>query len=354
MAHARQEAGLGDVGGLGLLAGLAEGFLGGLEDVDVDVGARQALDMAVAVAADHATSTEQPVIDATVVAEAVFNGVIVARALLGVFVADDDGFHVVGVNPGVEAVQRHVRPAQAETLDEAALNMDAAPDEVDCPEAFGGGVEHQFQLALGLLAGGFAVGQLFPHGGGGRGHLVEFGDVRMRARRVPVALADLRHHAGDAVHRLLQLVAELARTQPHGGEEQQVEQDHAGDQQVADLLVAGGEGVGLAEDRRLVDHGDEFPAGFRDGRPGGQFRLAVEVEGLDAGLAAADGLGQVGAVHALGQVEVGRLEDFLTDGFVVGVLGQFGEGEVLLALWRQGHDVQLATDQHGVAVPAHL
>ena len=52
-------------------------------------------------------------------------------------------------------------------------------------------------------------------------------------------------------------------------------------------------------------------------------------------------------------MEILGFEYFPTNGFLVGMLGQLVEAELALAGFGQRHDVELAADQHRVALPGH-
>ncbi|MNN14374.1 hypothetical protein D3C81_1274370 [compost metagenome] len=87
-------------------------------------------------------ATEQPVMDAAGIAEAVFDREVGVGVLLCMLVAGDHGVEVVGMDSGVEVVQSQVAALEAEAFDEAPLDMDAPLLQIDFPDAFGGRVEH--------------------------------------------------------------------------------------------------------------------------------------------------------------------------------------------------------------------
>ncbi len=81
--------------------------------------------------------------------------------------------------------------------------------------------------------------------------------------------------------------------------------------------------------------------------------FTLQLQAHDPFALRSDRLCQLAGLAAAIKAEIFRLERFPAHRIVVVVIGQLVELELPLARLRQGHDAQVAADQHGIAVPGH-
>ena len=268
MAHARQKATLGLAGRVRLKAGVAQFFLHLLEPSDVDVRAGNAQRPAARVTRQDLATAEQPEVIAATIEIAVLCVEVLLAAVSEQLAQVTQTFQIVGVYALVELAQRQVIRTQAKSPNEALAEIDGQISGIDLPEAFSCTLQHQLQNALRLLPLMLAGLELLAGLLHGIGQATDLGDMTVRHGWQILALAQAGRHVDDAIDGLGQLRAQLARTQPHQGEKQQIERCQTGDQQVADLHVTLGQLVGFLENLLLVHHQQQAPAGLRYFAPG--------------------------------------------------------------------------------------
>jgi hypothetical protein len=275
-----------------------------------------------------APAAEQPVVIAGRICESKFAVIEILNSVNRQLFGCEHHRQILGMSMRAELLLADRFAAEPEALDQAATQSNCFGTQILFPDALRGSFQDQIETLLGALPFVFALPQPLSHDRRMIRYSIQFADFGNGFHRLPLAAADLVHHAGNPGDGLFQARTETARAHPHVGEKQEVEEHQAGDEQIADLGESGCEGIGLLEDVFFRNHRHHAPTGLFNGGPCHQMHFATETQGLNTVRTALHGLGQLTGIGTLVQIEIGGLIKFLADGFVVSELGQFGQSEI--------------------------